>query len=128
MESKKVLVVDNDEVVLVLISHILTRQSYTVITSANVLDVERRLESEPYDAILLDLKMPGRSGVELINSLAERNPSILKKVIVVTGAIHEANEIAGLPIHAIVRKPFEVGSLIDVVKRCVDGEAGATEA
>ncbi|HEX6179267.1 MAG TPA: response regulator [Thermoanaerobaculia bacterium] len=121
MESKKVLVVDNDEVVLVLISHILTRQSYTVVTSPNLLTVERLLEAEPYDAILLDLKMPDGSGVELINALAERNPSILKKVIVVTGALHEAKKIADLPLHAIMRKPFEVGSLIDTVKSCVDG-------
>ena len=124
MESKKVLVVDDDEVVLVLISHILTRQSYTVSTSANLANLERLLEAEPYDAILLDLKMPGGSGVDLLNALAARNPSILKKVIVVTGALHEAKKIAALPLHAIVKKPFEVGSLIDVVRACVDRREG----
>ena len=119
--KKKVLVVDNDEVVLVLISHILTRQSYTVLTTADARGVENLLAQEPYDAILIDLKMP-HSGVDLIKQLAERNPEILRKVIVVTGALDEARKIAGVPIHAVVKKPFEVGSLLDVVNTCVSGK------
>ena len=119
--KKKVLVVDNDEVVLVLISHILTRQSYTVLTTAEAGEVERLLAQEPYDAILIDLKMP-YSGVDLINKLAASNPDILSKVIVVTGAMDEARKIDGIPVHAVVKKPFEVGSLIECVGTCVAGK------
>jgi DNA-binding NtrC family response regulator len=127
VEQKKVLVVDNDEVVLVLISHILTRQSYTVRTTADAFSAEQLLQDGPWDAVLLDLKMP-QGGVALIRRLAERDPAILRKIIVVTGAIDEARKVADLPLHAILRKPFELNSLVDVVRSCVDGDDRLGEA
>lgn len=119
---KKILVVENDEIVLVLISHILTRQSYLVHTTGDALEADELLQREPYDAILMDLKMPN-GGVELIRKIEARDPEMLKKIIVVTGAIHEAQKIADLPLHATVRKPFEVSSLVETVRNCVRGNA-----
>jgi len=122
VSPKKVLVIENDEVIAALITHILTRQSYVVHTSFDTLEAEQMLERDAYDAILLDLKMP-HGGVDLINKIAERNPSLLRKVIVVTAAIQEAQELAGLPLHAIVRKPFEITALLETVRACVEPDA-----
>ena len=120
---KKVLVVENDEVVLVLISHILSRQSYVVTTTSDAFEADRLLQDGPYDAILLDLKMP-HGGAELISKIADRDPAMLKKVIVVTGAILEAQALGNLPLHATIRKPFEVTTLVETVRLCVDGAGG----
>lgn len=122
VSPKKILVVENDEVIVVLISHVLTRQSYLVHTSFDALEAEQMLERDDYDAILLDLKMP-HGGVDLINKIAERNPALLRKVIVVTAAIQEAEKLAGLPIHAIVRKPFEITALLETIRACVEPDA-----
>ena len=119
---KKVLVVENDEVIVVLISHVLTRQSYVVHTSFDTLEAELMLARDDYDAILVDLKMP-HSGADLINKIAQENPSLLRKVIVVTAAIHEAEKLAHLPLHAIVKKPFEVTTLVETVRACVEPDA-----
>ena len=116
--AKKVLVVENDEVVLVLISHILARHSYVVHTSTDAFEAEELLRREPYDAVLLDLKLPG-GGVELIHKIEQRNPDLLRRIIVVTGALDEAAKLAHLPLHATIRKPFEVKSLVDTVHSCV---------
>ena len=121
-QPKKVLVVENDEVIVVLISHILTRNSYVVHTSFDALEVDELLARGDYDAILLDLKMPN-GGVDLIRRIEARNPEILKKIIVVTGAMEEAARIAHLPLHAIVRKPFEVSALLETVRACVHPES-----
>ena len=116
---KKVLVVEDDEVVLVLIAHILTRQSYTVHTSSDALEAVRLFESDSWDAILMDLKMPN-GGVELIRRIEAENPALLRKIIIVTGAIAEAQKLAGVPVHATMKKPFEVAALVETVKSCVD--------
>ncbi len=121
-QPKKILVVENDEVIVVLISHILTRHSFVVHTTMDALEADHLLESGDYDAILLDLKMPG-GGVELIQKIERRNPELLRKVIVVTGAMDELPKIAGKPLHAVVRKPFEVDLLLDVVRACVEPDA-----
>lgn len=119
MESqpKKVLVVENDEVIIVLIAHVLTRQSYVVHSTFDALEAERMLASDQYDAILLDLKMPN-GGIELIRKIQQRNPDLLRKIIVVTGAIHETAQLAGLPLNAVVRKPFEIENFVETVNAC----------
>ncbi len=122
VQPKKILVVENDEVILVLISHILTRQSYVVHTTLDALEADHLLEHAQYDAILLDLKMP-HGGVDLIRRIESRNPDLLRRIIVVTGALDELPKIAGKPLHAVVRKPFEVGVLLDVVRACVEPDA-----
>ncbi len=116
---KRVLIVENDEVIVVLISHVLTRHSYVVHSTLDALKAEEMLKREDYDAILLDLKMP-HGGIELINKIAETNPALLSKIIVVTAAIHEAEKVAGFPLHAIVKKPFEITALLETVRACVE--------
>lgn len=119
MSTKKILVVEKDEVILVLIAHILTRQSYVVRTTADAVEADELLRNDVWDAVLLDLRMPN-GGIELIRKIEERDPTMLRRVILVTGAVHEAEKLADLPLHATVRKPFEVTSLIETVRSCVD--------
>ncbi|HEY8713122.1 MAG TPA: response regulator [Thermoanaerobaculia bacterium] len=118
-QPKKILVIEDDEVIVVLISHILTRHSYVVHTTFDALEGEEMLARDEYDAILLDLKMPS-GGVDFIRRIERTNPALLEKIIVVTAAVDEALKVAGLPLHAIVRKPFEIGALLDTVRACVN--------
>lgn len=118
-QPKKVLVVEDDEVLVVLISHILTRHSYVVSTTFDALEADDMLSRGDFDAILLDLKMPN-GGVDFIRRIEKNNPALLEKIIVVTAAVDEAVKVADLPLHAIVRKPFEIGALLDTVRACVD--------
>jgi DNA-binding NtrC family response regulator len=117
--SKKVLVIEDDEVILVLISHILTRQSYLVHTTAAVTDADRLIHENQYDAILLEPKIAG-GGASYIQRLESQNPALLSKLIVVTAGVHELPSIDKLPIHAVVRKPFEIAEFLDTVRRCVE--------
>jgi DNA-binding response OmpR family regulator len=121
-QPKKVLVIEDDEVIVVLISHILTRNSYVVHTTFDALEADDMLSRDNYDAILLDLKMPN-GGVDFIRRIERTNPALLEKIIVVTAAFEEAVKIADLPLHAIIRKPFEIAALLDTVRSCVDRES-----
>ena len=117
--SKKVLVIEDDEVIVVLISHILTRQSYVVHTSTAVIDADRLIRENRYDAILFEPKIPG-GGAGYIQKLEAEHPALVPKLIVVTSAVHDIASLARLPIHAIVKKPFEVAEFVDTVRRCVE--------
>ena len=118
---KKVLVVEDDEVIVVLISHILTRNSYVVHTTFDALEADEMLTRDRYDAILLALQMPN-GGVDFIRRIERTNPALLEKIIVVTAAFDEVLKVADLPLHAIVRKPFEIAALLETVRACVDQE------
>ena len=117
--SKKILVIEDDEVIVVLISHILTRHSYLVHTTRAVSDADRLLMENQYDAILLEPKIPD-GGVSYLQKLESQHPAMLPKVIVVTAGVHDIPSFSRLPIHAVVKKPFEIADFLDTVRRCVE--------
>ena len=117
--SKKVLVIEDDEVIVVLISHILTRESYLVHTTRALSDAERLIQENQYDAILLEPKIPG-GGAGYIQRLQSQHPAVLSKLIVVTAGVHELPTLDKLPVHAVVRKPFEIAEFLATVRRCVE--------
>lgn len=119
---KKILVIENDEVVVLLITHILTRQSYVVHTTLDALEAAELISASTYDAILLDPKVPN-GGIELLRKIQAADPGLLRKVILVTGTASDSETLDEFSLHAVVRKPFEVGDLIDTVRACVTAQS-----
>ena len=118
VQPKKILVVEHDEVVRILLSHILSRQEYAVHCVRSGVEAWELLEGNEYSAMLVDLGSES-GGLELINSLSARDRALLERVIVVTGALHELPRLEGVKIHSVIKKPFELHSLIDTVAHCV---------
>jgi DNA-binding NtrC family response regulator len=115
-QPRKILVIEQDEVVVLLISHLLTRQSYIVHVSLDVREAALLLERERYDAILIEPKTP-HGGAELIRSIASHSRELLSRVILVTS--DPDHPLAHLPLHGVIRKPVEIANLIDTVRDCV---------
>jgi DNA-binding response OmpR family regulator len=113
--QKKVLVAESNEVILVLISHILTRQSYLVETSVDALEADLMLQRESYDALIVDAKVPN-GGLDLIRRIAERDVAFLRKTVLLTTTIADSDPVAHLPLGAIVKKPFEISDLVELVR------------
>lgn len=81
---QRILAVDNDENFLKTLKQSLSLRGYTVDTQANPLEVLELLENQYYNCILLDVKMPGMDGMELLPRILEKHP--LLPVIMVSGA------------------------------------------
>ena len=116
---KKVLVAEGDEIVVVLISHLLTRQSYLVHTTLDALEADQMIQREPYDAMLIDVGML-RGGFELIERVSGREPDLLRRVIAMTVPGPNGDRVGTMPVHAVVRKPFVLDQLVDTVRNCVE--------
>ena len=115
MESpKKVLVLENDEIVMVLVSHILTRNSYVVHSSRDIVQADDLIQQNDYAVVLMDIRVPD-GGVKFIRKLVEQNPQIVPRIIVTTGLLHDKTELDSLPVHSVVKKPFELYALLDTV-------------
>jgi DNA-binding response OmpR family regulator len=117
--QKKVLVAESDEVVLVLISHLLTRQSYVVETSVDALEADLMLQRATYDALIVDAKVPN-GGLELLHRIAERDAGFLRKTVLLTATMADADAVAHLPLGAIVKKPFEISDLMETVRARIE--------
>ncbi|MCM2251558.1 MAG: response regulator [Ramlibacter sp.] len=80
---RKVLVVDDDPVVGMSFKRVLSGKGYAVITAENGLDGLERMQSEKFDVVFTDLRMPGLSGLDVAEKVKERQPWV--PVVIVTG-------------------------------------------
>ena len=78
-----ILVVDDDQDLLNLLQHELTRAGYECLTAESALVAEEMLRLQAIDMVILDITMPGKSGMELLRQINNQYPDIA--VIMLTG-------------------------------------------
>ncbi len=76
---------DDDLIIQQFLTKTLTEEGHEVEIIDNGNDALERLESENYDVILLDIKLPGMSGIDLYNQLQKKAKSLARRVLFITG-------------------------------------------
>ena len=84
-ETKRVLVVDDEPQIRNFLSRSLQLDGLQVDLAGDGEEAWRRLQDQPYDCIILDLKMPGMSGQQLYQAIGVLGQELTKKVIFITG-------------------------------------------
>ena len=106
-----ILVIDDDEGIRTLVKKYLNENNYLITTADSAEDANEKIELIKFDLIILDIMMPGKSGLEFIKD----NKKKLSTPIILLTAKGEANErIEGLEVGAddYLPKPFEPKELI----------------
>ncbi|MBF0515546.1 MAG: response regulator [Nitrospirae bacterium] len=106
MRNKKVLVIDDEDIVRVSCQRVLETDGYSVFLSSNVRDGLKLIEDEGFDLVITDLIMPGLDGFELLKMVRDRWPSL--KVVVMTGygTTEAADKSLALGADGVIKKPF----------------------
>ncbi len=109
----KILVVDDEPVVRQLLSQVLTEVGHEVETTDSGKDTLKRIKSNNYNLILLDMKLPEISGSELYERIKEIEPSMAKRVVFITGDVMGVDTEAILARTGVpcITKPFDVKKL-----------------
>jgi len=112
-----VLIVDDEESMVDACKQVLTRQNYRVEYAYNGLDGLKVFQKTMPDLVILDLKMPGMSGMELLQRLKKTDPDIV--IIVITGyaTIEFAVEAIKNGAFDFLPKPFSGDAIKMIVKR-----------
>ena len=114
-----ILVVDDDDGIRSLVKKFLNENDYLVTTADSAEDASEKIKIIKFDLIVLDIMMPGKSGLEFI----EENKKNLDTPIILLTAKGEAKErIEGLEVGAddYLPKPFEPKELILRIKNILD--------
>ena len=116
--SQRVLVVDDDVSIRVLVRVVLKRDHLDVDEASNGTEALARLHAQRYDAVVLDLMMGPGSGFDVLDALKSERPG--DKVVVVLSATSEStiNQLDEANIFAKIRKPFDVDELRAAVRDC----------
>ena len=115
--SARILVVDDEEIVIRSCLRILEGNGYEIDVAHDGHDALRKVESNTYDVMILDIMMPNLGGMEVLRRVKETHPDI--DVIMITGLSQIDTAVQAMKLGAFdyISKPFEPDELKLVVQR-----------
>jgi DNA-binding NtrC family response regulator len=117
---ERILVVDDEENVLALCQTILQKKGYDVKCAATAEEALDRLETELFDVVVTDLKMPGMSGLDLLTKAKALNPSVPFIMLTAFGTVHSAVEAMKEGAYDYLIKPVDNDEFKLVVEKALE--------
>ena len=114
-----ILVVDDDDGIRSLVKKYLNENNFLISTAENAEDAKKKIELIKFDLLILDIMMPGKSGLEFIQ---ENKKKLETPIILLTAKGEPSERIEGLEIGAddYLPKPFEPRELILRIKNILN--------
>ena len=118
--SARILVVDDEEIVLRSCLRILSGDEFQVETVQDGRQALQKVEENPYDVMILDIMMPNVDGLEVLRRVKETHPNV--DVVMVTGLAQIDTAVKAMKLGAFdyIAKPFEPDELKLVVQRALE--------
>lgn len=119
MEKKKakILVLDDEKIVLESVSRILEGENYLVSTAGKGEDALQILKQGGYDIVITDLKMPGMDGLEAMEAMLEIDPDLSAIMFTAYSTVDSAVKAMKLGAVDYIRKPFTPDQLVGLVEK-----------
>ena len=110
-----ILVVDDDDRIRELVKEYLEENQFLVTTAKDAQDAKKKIEIVKFDILILDIMMPGESGLSLTKEIKQNNPT---PIILLTAKGEVKDRIEGLELGAddYLGKPFEPKELLLRIK------------
>jgi len=115
----KVLIIDDNKDITDLISKYLNLNDHQCHVANNGRNGLNLIESQNHDVVLLDISMPEFSGIDIVNTIAKKDKSALRKIILFTASSVSTNEIdklLELGVHSCLKKPIDPDELISYLE------------
>lgn len=122
MEPKRILVVDDEPHVRMSLKQVLEDAGYTVATSKDGTVALNYLDQEDCDLVLLDVRMPGMSGFEVLEQIKETRPELPVVIVTAHGTVDQAVEAIREGAENFIHKPFTPEQIRSVVAQTLTSE------
>ncbi len=115
--EEKVLLVDDEKKFLEVMSERLTTRGVTVTTATSAAEALEQIEANLFDAVILDLKLPGMDGIEALKRMKAKRPEL--QIILLTGhaTVEKGVEAIKLGAMDFIEKPADLESLGEKIKQ-----------
>ena len=114
--GKKILVIDDEQLILDAIETILGDMGYDVATFSTPIDGEKEALKNDYDLVLIDIRMPDRNGAEVTEAVLKAKPDA--KILILTA--HPTHPLAKKALDAgakaLLKKPFEISKVLEFLE------------
>ncbi len=119
-KKEKILLVDDDTTALALLSEVLEEKGYEVETSSDVDKAIEKLNRSGYEVIIADLKMPGRSGMDLLHYTVKNFSEIPLIMLTAYGTIQNAVKALKEGAFDYIAKPVRIDELSIVLRKAIN--------
>jgi len=127
MSGAKILIVDDELIVRESLGGWLERDGHTVDKAASGEEALEKCEKTRYDILLLDIKMEGMSGLDVLKKVKENDPDVSVVMITAYGSIPSAIEAMKNGAHEYMLKPFDPDELIVLIEKIRKHQAETRE-
>jgi CheY-like chemotaxis protein len=126
--AQSILIVDDEFSLAETLAEILAWEGYAIATAANGRAALAEMEKAVPDLVLLDFMMPVMDGLEMLQAMRQR-PGLERIPVILMTAAHLALPSEHRQYDALLRKPFEVSAVLQLVRELLERPAQApTEA
>jgi two-component system nitrogen regulation response regulator GlnG len=115
MAIKRILVADDEESIRWVLSKALSKQGYQVDLATNGQQALEMGQQKSYDLAVLDIKMPGLSGLDLLTRFQEERPDTLVVIMTAESSMKNAVEAMKRGAYDYITKPFDLDTLDAII-------------
>lgn len=115
--AKRILIVDDDEMVLMALNELLRPEGYKIDSAGNARDALIKIDENRYDLLMLDIIMPEMSGLELCKMIRKKEDYSEIPIVFLTAKSREEDRVQGLEAGAnlFLSKPISPDKLLSIV-------------
>lgn len=117
---EKILVVDDDVSILKVLQMRLESEHYAVVAASEIREAKERIAEGSFDIALLDLKLDGGTGIELMKSLREVDPDLPVIILTAYGTIESAVGAMKEGAYSYLTKPFDYRELLIQIRNGIE--------
>jgi DNA-binding NtrC family response regulator len=123
--GKKILVIDDDLAIRVLLNAVLKRMKFDVeLAEDGAVGLEKLQQDGHVDLVLLDLMMPRLNGYEFIDQVQQKYPDRPHIVVFTAAGRRGVEKIPSQAVCNSILKPFDLDTFIEIIADCLRGEHG----
>ncbi|WP_341301571.1 response regulator [Lysinibacillus sp. FSL H8-0500] len=114
---KRLLIVDDQQGIRLLLNEVLKKEGYTTYLAANGVEALKFANEQEIDCVLLDMKIPGMDGIEILRRLKEKWPKLPVFMMTAYGELDVVQEALKLGAIRYFTKPFDIFEVRDEVNK-----------
>lgn len=118
-DIQRILIIDDEAAIRESLETLLTLEGYAVATAMNGEEGLERIEENFYDLVLLDLALPGKSGLEILPLIRERNPTLPVIMITAYGKVDNVVDAIRSGAQNFIQKPWDNEKLLADIRSAI---------
>ncbi len=127
MSIQRILVADDEQSISWVLAKALTKKGFIVDTVADGTAAKAQVEKNAYDMAILDIKMPGISGLDLLSEFREQRPEMMVIIMTAESTMKNAVEAMRLGAYDYLTKPFDLDALDAIILKAQNASSANSE-